>query len=302
VKTNLKKKFEMTDLGFLHYFLSLQVFQTNEVIFLSHSKYACDLLRRFHMDDCKPTPSPFQSGVKLSATFTSPEVDATLYHQLVGSLLYLIHTRPDISFVVGLVARYMKTPHESHWKADKRILRYVRGTTQFGIHYSSGGAPLLVGFINSDWAGDPDDQKSTAGYVFSLGSGPVTWAYKKQQAITLSSAEEEYQASVNASQEALWLRQILLEFGFQHQHLTSLWCDNLSAIKIAKDPVQHQHSKHIELHMHFIKKLIHDQIIELLFCPTEDQVADIFTKSITEAKFSKLRSMLGVQEVFIKGG
>jgi hypothetical protein len=302
VKTSLKKKFEMTDLGFLHYFLGLQVLQTNEGIFLSQSKYACDLLLHFHMDDCKPSPSPFQSGVKLSATCTSPEVDATLYRQLVGSLLYLTHTRPDLSFAVGLVARYMQTPHESHWKAAKRILRYVRGTVQFGIHYSSGGTPLLVGFTDSDWAGDPDDQKSTVGYVFILGSGPVTWACKKQQTIALSSAEAEYRAAVNASQEALWLRQILSEFGFQHQHPTSLWCDNQSAIKLAKDPVQHQRSKHIELHMHFIRKLIHDQVIEVLFCPTEDQVADIFTKSLTKAKFSKLRSMLGVQEAVIKGG
>jgi hypothetical protein len=128
VKISLKKKFEMTDLGFLHYFLGLQVLQTNEGLFLSQSQYACDLLRRFHMDDCKPTPSPFQFGVKLTATCTSPEVDATLYCQLVGSLLYLTHTCPDLSFAVGLVARYMQTPHESHWKATKRILCYVRGT------------------------------------------------------------------------------------------------------------------------------------------------------------------------------
>jgi hypothetical protein len=100
----------------------------------------------------------------------------------------------------------------------------------------------------------------------------------------------------------LWLRQILSEFGFQQQHPTSLWCNNQSAIKLSKDPVQHQRSKHIELHMHFIRKLIHDQVIEVLFFPTEDQVANIFTKSLTEVKFSKLRSMLGVQEVVIKGG
>jgi hypothetical protein len=136
VKTSLKKKFEMTGLGFLHYFLGLQVLQTNEGIFLSQSKYACDFLHRFHMDDCKPTPSPFQSRVKLTATCTSPEVDATLSRQLVGSLLYLTHTHPDISFDVGLVARYMKTPYESHWKAAKMILRYVCGTIQFGIHHS----------------------------------------------------------------------------------------------------------------------------------------------------------------------
>jgi hypothetical protein len=126
----------------------------------------------------------------------------------------LTHTHPDLSFVVSLVAWYMKTPHESHWKTTKRILCYVRGTFQFGIHYSSGGTPLLVGFTDSDWADDPDDRKSTAGYVFSLGSGPVTWACKKQHAISLSSVEAEYQAMVNASQKALWLRHILSEFGF----------------------------------------------------------------------------------------
>jgi hypothetical protein len=145
----------MTDFGFLHYFLGLQVLQNNERIFLSQSKYACDLLRHFHMDDCKPAPSSFQSGVKLATTRTSPEVDATLYHQLVGSLLYFTHTCPDLSFVVGLVARYMQKPHESHWKETKRILCYVRGTIHFGIHYRSGGTPLFVGFTDSDWVGGP---------------------------------------------------------------------------------------------------------------------------------------------------
>ena len=302
VKSSLKKKFEMTDLGHLHYFLGLQVLQSKEGIFLSQSKYACDILRHFHMEDCKPAPSPFQSGVKLSVSCTSPEVDATLYRQLVGKLLYLTHTRPDLSFVVGLVARFMQNPRESHWKAAKRILRYVRGTVQFGIHYSAKAAPLLVGFTDSDWAGDPDDRKSTAGYVFTLGSGPITWACKKQAAISLSSAEAEYRGAVEASKEALWLRQILSEFGFEQQHPTTLWCDNQSAIQLCKDPVQHQRSKHIELHMHFIRKLILDHVLEVQYCSTDDQVADIFTKALTEAKFTKLRFMVGVQEVVTKGG
>jgi hypothetical protein len=116
VKTNLKKKFEMTDLGFFHYFLGLQVLQTNEGIFISQSKYACDLLHRLHMEYCKSSPSSFQFGLKLVSTYTSPKVDSTLYRQLVGSLLYMTHTYPDISFVIGVVSWYMKTPHESHWK------------------------------------------------------------------------------------------------------------------------------------------------------------------------------------------
>jgi len=206
VKSSLKKKFEMTDLGHLHYFLGLQVLQSKEGISLSQSKYDCDILCHFHMEYCKPTPSPFQSGFKLSVTCTSPEVDATLYRQLVGKLLYLTHTCPNLYFVVGLVARFMKNPRESHWKEAKRIIHYVRGTVQFEIHYSVEATPLLVRFTDFDWASDPDDRKSIVSYVFTLGSRPTTWACKNQGAISLSSVEEEYHGAVEASKEALWLR------------------------------------------------------------------------------------------------
>eukprot|EP00253_Pinus_taeda_P033253 PITA_33253 len=203
VKSNLKKKFEMTDLGNLNYFLGLQVLQSKEGISLSQSKYACDLLHHFHMEDCNPTPSPFLSEAKLSVTCISLEVDATLYRQLVRKLLYLTHTLPNLSFVVGLISRFIAKV-----------------------------SPLLVGFTDSDWACDLDDQKYTAGYVFTLGFRPITWACKKQSAISLSSIEEEYRGTIEASKEAIWLRQILSEFGFQRQHPTTLWCDNQSAIQL----------------------------------------------------------------------
>eukprot|EP00253_Pinus_taeda_P013071 PITA_13071 len=168
VNSSLKKKFEMIDLGHLHYFHVLRVLQSREGISLSQSK----------------------------KNFVSN------------------HTRPDLSFVVGLVARFMKTPREIHWKATKRILRYVRGKIQFRIHYSAKASPLLVGFTESDWAGDLIDWKSTVGYVLTLGSGPITWACKKQGAIYLSSAESKYRGAIEASKEALWLCQILSKFGF----------------------------------------------------------------------------------------
>eukprot|EP00253_Pinus_taeda_P026375 PITA_26375 len=220
---------------------------------------------------------------------------------LTGKLLYLTHTCPNLSFAVGLIAQFMQIPPESHWKVAKRILRYVRVTVQFGIHYSAEPSPLLVGFTDSDWDGDPDDRNSTVGYVFTLGSGPITWACKKQGAVSLSSAEAEYRGVVEASKEALWLRQILSEFGFEQQHPTTLWCDNQSAIQLCKDPFQHQRSKHIELHMHFIRKLIHDHVLEVQYSSIDDQVADIFTKALTEVKFTKLRLWLS-QEVVTKGG
>ena len=137
-------------------------------------------------------------------------------------------------------------------------------------------------------------RRSTAGYVFNRGSGTITWACKKQSALALSSAEAEYRATIQASKEAMWLQQILSEFGFEQQHPTTLWCDNQSAIQLCKDSVQHQHRKHIELHMHFIRKLINDHVLEVLYFPTEDQVANIFTKTLIEMKFTKLQPMVGV--------
>eukprot|EP00253_Pinus_taeda_P013654 PITA_13654 len=207
------------------------------------------------MEDCKPTPPPFQSGVKISITYTSPEVDSILYCQLVGKILYLNHTRPDLSFAIDLIDQFIAE-----------------------------ASPLLVGFTDSDWVGGRDDQKSTAGYAFTLGFGPITWACKKQSVISLSSIEAEYHAAIEASKKALWLRQILSEFGFQHQHLTTLWCDNQIVIQLCKDPFQHQRRKHIELHMHFIRKLIYDHVLEVQYCSTDDQVVYIFTKALTEAK------------------
>eukprot|EP00253_Pinus_taeda_P004002 PITA_04002 len=202
--------------------------------------------------------------------------------------------------------------------SDPNLINHVKSSlkkkfemTDLGhLHYFLGlqvlqskeeASPLLVGFTDSNWASDPDDRKYTTSYVFTLGSGPITWACKKQSVISLSSVESEYRGLIEASKEALWLRQILLEFGFQQQHPTTLWCDNQSAIQLCKDPVQHQGRKHIELHMHFIRKLIHDHVLEVQYYSIDDQVVDIFTKALTEAKFTKLQFMVGVQEVVTKG-
>eukprot|EP00253_Pinus_taeda_P024351 PITA_24351 len=202
VKSSLKNQFEITDLGHLHYFLGLQVLQPKEGISLSQSKYVCDLLRHFHME------------YSYRKTFVSKSYTSRLF------------------LCCWSYCSVYANPHESHWKAGKRILRYVRGKVQFGIHFSAEASPLLVGFTDSDWAGDPDDQKSTTGYVLTLGSGPITRACKKQSAISLSSTEAEYRVAVEASQEAPRLRHILSKFGFQQQHPTTLWCDNQSAIQL----------------------------------------------------------------------
>jgi hypothetical protein len=158
------------------------------------------------MVDCKPSPTPFQLGVTISVSSSSPHVNPSLYRQLVGILLYLTHTRPDISFAVGNMSLgSLKMSHESHWKASKCILRYIQGTTNFGIQYSS-GASHLVGFTDIDWVGSVDDRKSTYGFFYCLGSTPITWSCKNKSEIALSSMEVEYRVVVLASQEVLWLR------------------------------------------------------------------------------------------------
>eukprot|EP00253_Pinus_taeda_P023541 PITA_23541 len=282
---NSSMRFSMTDMGLLNFFLGLEIHHRDSSITISQPKYARDLLARFHMSDCKPAATPFLSGIKLENGKDTPLVDCTLYRQLVGSLLYLTHSRPDLSYVVGAVSRYMREPHELHWNAAKRILRYVQGTITYGIHYAANCSLNLIGFTDLDWVGDTIDRKSTSDYVLSLGSGPICWSSKKQAAIALSSAEAEYRGAVNATIQAIWLQRFLSELGISVHHPTVISCDNQSTLKFCRDPVQRQRTKHIEIHMHFIRELIHDGIIDLQYCPSSEQIVDIFTKTFTEQKF-----------------
>ncbi|XP_059067900.1 secreted RxLR effector protein 161-like [Cryptomeria japonica] len=155
-----------------------------------------------------------------------------------------------------MVSRFMQEPHESHWKVAKLILHYIQGTHSYGIHYASDVDIDLVGYTDSDWVSDSLDRKSTSKYCFYLGSGPISWSSKKQSAIALSSTEGEYRGAVNAAIEAIWLQNILPELNITFRKTTVLFCDNQSAIQISRNPVHHRHTKHIEIHMHYIRELI----------------------------------------------
>jgi hypothetical protein len=240
VKYILHDRFSMTDMGPLHFFLGLEISQDDFSIKISQAKYVRDLLDRFHMTDCKFAPTPFLSGIKLEDGGDTPLMDNTLYRQLVGSLLYLTHTHPNISYAVGAVSRYMQEPHDLHWKASKRILRYVQGTMSYGIHYAVGCALDLIGFTNSYWDGDSTDHKSTFEYTLSLGSGPICWSSKKKSTIALASIEAEYRGVVNYVIQTLWLQHFLTELGIQFHCLTIIWCDNQSTLRFCRDPVQRQ--------------------------------------------------------------
>eukprot|EP00253_Pinus_taeda_P007816 PITA_07816 len=208
----------------------------------------------------------------------------------------LSQAKPDLSYAVGEVSRYIQEPHELHLNATKCILRYVQSTITFGIHYAAGTALNLLGFTNSDWAGNNIDRKSTSGYSLSLGYGPICWSSKKQVAIALSSAEAEYRGLVNITIQALWLHHLLIDLGIQFHQPTVIWCDNQSTLKFCRNPVPRQRTKHIEIHMHYIRDLVPDRVIDLQFCPSVEYTVDIFTKTFTEQKFHSLCNGLGVKD------
>ena len=246
------------------------------------------------MNNCNSVGTPTEVGVKLFKDPEGKRVDSTNYKQIVGSLMYLTATRPDIMYAVSLISRYMENPKEIHLLAAKRIFRYLQGTADFGLLYKKGEHSDLMGFTDSDYAGDQDDRKSTSGYVFMLGTGAVSWSSKKQPIVTLSTTEAEFVAAASCACQAIWLRRILEEIQFKQQGATSIYCDNSSTIKLSRNLVLHGRSKHIDVKYHFLRDLAKDEVINLIFCKSEDQVADIFTKPLKTPLFHKLRELLGV--------
>jgi len=252
------------------------------------------------MYGCKPVATPLITNEKLQKNDEAPEAYASKYRSLIGSLLYLTATRPDIMYATSLLSRFMQSPSQIHFGARKRILRYLQGTKEFGIWYTTKTNSELLGYTDSDWAGSADDMKSTSGYAFSLGSGMLSWASKKQATVAQSTAEAEYVAAAKAMSQAIWLRRILEDMGEKQDEPTKINCDNKSAFAMAKNPVHHNRTKHIAIKYHFIREAKTTKEIKLDYCRTEDQIADIFTKALLRPRFEELRAMLGVTEICIK--
>jgi len=214
--------------------------------------------------------TPLVATDKLQREDGSEAADEGLYRKIVGSLLYLTATRPDIMFPASLLARYMHNPSKNHFGAAKRVLRYIQGTIDFGIEYVTGKSALLVRYCDSDWSGSEEDMKSTSGYAFSFGSGVFSWASVKQHSVALSTAEAEYVSAAEATSQAIWLRFVLEDFGEEQAAATTLFCDNTSAIAMSKNPVFHQRSKHIRRKIHFIRDAIQEGEIDLVYCKGEE--------------------------------
>ncbi|KAK0591893.1 hypothetical protein LWI29_009888 [Acer saccharum] len=289
----MSHEFEMSLVSELSYFLGLQIRQMNDGIFITQAKYAKNLVKKFGLEKAKRCDTPMSTTLKLSKDASGKSVEQTLYRGMIGSLLYLTASRPDISFSVGVCARYQADPKESHLSSVKRIIRYVNGTSNYGIWYSFDTNASLVGFSDADWAGNCDDRKSTSGGCFFLGNNLVSWFCKKQNSISLSTAEAEYIAAGSGCTQLLWMKQMLVDYGFNQGTLT-LFCDNMSAINIFKNPVQHSRTKHIDIRHHFIRELVENKCIVLEHVGTNDQLADLFTKPLDATRFKTLSRSIGI--------
>ncbi|GKD75369.1 ribonuclease H-like domain-containing protein [Tanacetum coccineum] len=263
-------------------------------MFLSQQKYASELLERAGMLTCNPCHTPVDTDSKLSAD-GDPVSDPTLYRSLAGALQYLNFTRHDISFAVQQVCLYMHDPREPHFSALKRILRYIRGTMPYGLQLFSSTTSSLVAYSDADWAGCPTTRRSTSGYCVFLGNNLLSWSSKRQVTLSRSSAEAEYRGVANAVAETCWLRNLLRELHTPLSTATLVYCDNVSAVYLSSNPVQHQRTKHIEIDIHFVRDLVAAGHIRVLHVPSRYQYADVFTKGLPTALFDEFHSSLSVR-------
>ena len=306
IKEILKSKFEMTDCGELKFFLGIQVHRNlkDRTITLGQEHFVEQILRRFGMSECKPVGTPIETSAKFAiAKGTDQNVDPTIFRQIVGSLMYLmVATRPDIAAAVSIISQFSANPSDQHLQGAKRILRYLRGTAKLRLSLGPNvddQKPLqLVGYSDASWGDDINTRKSTSGYVFYLGKGPISWISKKQSAVALSSTEAEYMAVTQATKEAIWLRRLLAEIdvAVTQEGATLIYQDNQSTIALAKNPVHHARSKHIDIQYHFVREKVEHKEVDLQYIPTEKMIADIFTKPLAKARYEDLIGQLALSQ------
>ena len=292
LKRYLQRTFQTNDLGPLHRYLGVQFDTVPTGLHMHQTEYALSILTLFNMDNCTPAYTPLPEGLIMSKVSDTPPVDATLYRMLVGKLLFLTKTRPDIAHAVSVVSRFMQEPREIHLQAAKHILRYVRRYPDVGLFFKQGEENYLHGYTDADYGQDIDDRISVGAYIFFIGNSPVSWNSKKQSSTSRSSCESEYRALAQCSCEAVWIRRLLGELKILDNKPTHLYCDNQSSIKLSYNPVFHERSKHFEIDFHYTRQKVEENIIKVEYIPSQEQPADILTKSLGRTKFEGCRKRL----------
>ncbi|KAH9750239.1 protein kinase domain-containing protein [Citrus sinensis] len=280
IKDFLAQKFYIKALGKLKYFLGIKVARSSCGIFLSQRKYALDILKDAGLLAGRVSHFPMEQQLRLSSTDGDLLSNPSSYRRLVGRLIYLTVTRPDIVFAVHVLSRFMHEPRTTHMDAAIRVLRYLKGSPSKGILLSSTSDLHIRGYCDVDWGSCPTTRRSITGYCTFLGDSPISWKTKKQNVVSRSTAEAEYRSLADLSCELQWLKALFADLGhLQHDPMT-VYCDNQSALYIAENPVYHERTKHIELDCHFVRERVQSNLLLPLHIPTSMQIADVFTKHL----------------------
>ncbi|WZY94082.1 hypothetical protein YC2023_066411 [Brassica napus] len=297
-KEFLKSVFDIKDLGEMKYFLGIEICRSKEGLFMSQRKYTMDMLKETDVLGGKIAKTPLEEGYKVLREGEVEEnqlfEDAKLYRRMVGKLIYLTITRPDIYFAVNQVSQHMQAPKVHHWKMVDRILRYLSGSHGQGVWMGCNGSTEVVGYCDADWAGDRVDRRSTTGYCTFIGGNLVTWKSKKQKVISCSSAEAEYRAMLKLTNELVWIKGILKHLEIEQTTPMTMHCDNQAAIHIASNSVFHERTKHIEVDCHKVRQMIILGVILPCYTRSEDQLADVFTKAARLKTMESILSRLGL--------
>ncbi|KAL8103387.1 hypothetical protein AgCh_027816 [Apium graveolens] len=252
------------------------------------------------MDVSKPAITPLPLNLKLSAADGDLVSNPEEYRSIVGKLNFLTNTRPDISCTVQLLSQFMQSPRTSHFTALHHTLRYLSATAGQGIKLQNPDNLILQAFSDSDWASCPDSRRSVTGYILLLGGSPITWKSKKQPTVSRSSSEAEYRAMAGAASEVTWVVQLLKELGVDSLQPVTLFCDNQSALHIARNPVFHERTKHIEVDCHFTRDKVLEGLLQLSYLPTKNQLADVLTKILPSHQMIDLCSKLGLTDFHLQ--
>jgi hypothetical protein len=311
VKGMLSSEFQMSDLGEVSYILGVDITRNMETgtLALSQQSYIQQCLQKFSMTDCHGAATPMETNVHILSIPGPTDATEILdmkrypYQCLIGSLMYaMLGTRPDIAFSVSCLSRFLTNPGKKHWDAAKRVLRYLKHTQDYKLVYSTSGNPDILGYSDSDWAGDILSRKSTSGYIFLLAGGAVTWKSRKQQTVAISTTEAEYYAVSMAASEAIWLRNFTLELTIpvpSIQRPIQLFCDNLGCVYFTKDPTDHGRLKHIEIRHLFIRDAVRRKYITVTHCRTHLQAADILTKPLPREKLQRCQQIFNLLKMTV---
>ena len=242
-----------------------------------------------------------EPNLKLSDSPTSGDLltDASVYRKIVGKLLYLTHTRPDITYAVHKLSQFMSAPRNDHLKAAQRMLRYLKNDLAQGLFYSASSETTLTAFCDADWGACLDSRRSTTGYCIFLGDSLISWRAKKQQTVSRSSSEAEYRSMADTTCELIWLDYLLRDLHCSLTGPAKLFCDNQSALHIASNPVYHERNKHIELDCHVVREKLKSGFLKIMHVKSEHQLADALTKAVQPAIFQRLILKMGLHHLFV---